>query len=249
MGSRSIKRARPASAVGRPLGVSRLLETLSPQEMRGLLETICEQNPAITHEVVTKAPRPSVEATLSVLNSYEAAFKESFPFGNRPSSDYTFNRVRLTLGQLIDALKDFTPHFLPPNEQQATVSLAYLDAVTNIVHRVPTFDTNHHNQAKQDAYDELSQAWASVIQEAAKKGGGFHLQFGSWDQKLLKHNELSGGRLQGAVNELRVSLGWFGGGQGPSSMASGGDDRAAVRQQILMGTYGDSALFVGFDRW
>ena len=230
------------------MDLPRLLETLNPDEMRGLLQTICDQNPAIAHEVVTKAPRPSVESTLSVLGKYETTFKQSFPFGNRPSSDYTYNRVRQQMMQLIDALKDFTPHFLPPNEHQATVSLTYLDAVTSIVHRLPTWDTYSHNQPKNDAYDELSQAWALVFQEGSKRGAGVQLQIGGWDQKLIKHNELSGGRLQNAVNELRSGAGWFGGGQGPSTMASGNDERAAIRQQILSGTYG-SDVSVGVGRW
>jgi len=214
--------------------------------MRGLLQTICDQNPAIAREVVTKAPRPSLESTFGVLQKYENTFKEAFPFGNRPTSDYTYNRVRQPMAQLIEALKDYTPHFLPPNEHQTTVSLTYLDAVTDIVHRLPDWDTYQHNHAEHEAYDELSAAWTIVIQEAAKRGGGFTLQVGGWDQKLLKHNELSGGRLQGAVNELRINVGWLGA-QGPSSMSSGNDERAAIRAQILSGTYG-ADLSVG-SRW
>ncbi|GAB7345450.1 hypothetical protein MBLNU457_3779t1 [Dothideomycetes sp. NU457] len=243
---RSIKRTRTTLTSGRPLDLHRLLETLSPDDMRGLLQTICDQNPAIAREVVTKAPRPSIESTFGVLQKYENTFKEAFPFGNRPTSDYTYNRVRQPMAQLIEALKDYTPHFLPPNEHQTTVSLTYLDAVTDIVHRLPDWDTYHHNQPKHEAYDELSTAWTIVIQEAAKRGGGFQLQVGGWDQKLLKHNELSGGRLQGAVNELRNNVGWLGT-QGPSSMSSGNDERAAIRAQILSGTYG-ADLSVG-SRW
>lgn len=245
--SRAFKRTRTAVTQGRPLDFPRLLETLNAEEMRGLLQTICDQNPAIAHEVVSKAPRPSIESTLSVLHKYEATFKEAFPFGNRPTSDYTYNRVRQPMLQLIDALKDYTPHFLPPNELQPTISLNYLDAVTNIIHGLPDWDTYQHNHPKHEAYDELSTAWMMVIQEAAKRGGGFQLQFGGWDQKLLKHNELSGGRMQAAVNELRNSVGWIGV-QGPNTMSAGNDERAAIRQQILSGTYGTD-LSVGPGRW
>jgi len=245
---RSFKRTRTVTASGRPLDLPRLLETLSPEEMRGLIQTICDHNPSIAHEVVTKAPRPSVDSTLSVLSKYEATFKQAFPFGNRPSSDYTYNRVRQPMLQLIEALKDFTPHFLPPNESQPTVSLTYLDAVTNMIHGLPTWDTYQHNHPKNEAYEELSQAWALVIQEGAKRGGGFHLQFGGWDQRLLKHNESSGGRLQHAVNELRNSLGMVGSSTAPNNMASGGEERAAIRQQILSGTYG-ADVSVGVGPW
>ena len=246
--SRSTKRSRTAVAAGRPLDLPRLLETLSPDEMRNLLQNICDQNPAIAHEVVTMAPRPSVESTLSVLQKYETTFKESFPFGNRPSSDYTYNRVRQPMMQLIEALKDFTPHFLPPNEPQPTLSLQYLDAVTQIIHRLPTWDTFQHNHAKYEAYDELAQAWALAIRESAKRGGGFHLQYAGWDQKLLKHNEESGGRLQDAVNELRANVTYLGGPTAGSGTPSNFDERAAIRQQILSGTYGPD-VSVGVGRW
>jgi protein Cut8 len=246
--SRSTKRSRTAVAAGRQLDLPRLLETLSPDEMRNLLQNICDQNPAIAHEVVTMAPRPSVESTLSVLQKYETTFKESFPFGNRPSSDYTYNRVRQPMLQLIEALKDFTPHFLPPNEPQPTLSLQYLDAVTQIIHRLPTWDTFQHNHAKFDAYDELAQAWALAIRESAKRGGGFHLQYAGWDQKLLKHNEESGGRLQDAVNELRANVTYLGGSTAGSATPSNLDERAAIRQQILSGTYGPD-VSVGVGRW
>lgn len=246
--SRSSKRSRTAVSTGRPLDLPRLLETLSPDEMRNLLQNICDQNPAIAHEVVTKAPRPSVESTLAVLQKYETAFKQSFPFGNRPSSDYTYNRVRQPMLQLIEALKDFTPHFLPPNEPQPTLSLQYLDAVTHIIHRLPNWDTFQHNHAKHEAYDELAQAWALAIREGAKRGGGFHLHSAGWDQKLLKHNDESGGRLQDAVNELRASVAYLDspstGGAAPSNL----DERAAIRQQILSGTYGPD-VSVGVGRW
>lgn len=250
---RSIKRTRTATSSGRPLDLPRLLETLSADDMRNLLQNICDQNPAIAHEVVTKAPRPSVESTLSVLHNYQSAFKDAFPFGNRPSSDYTYNRVQRPMMQLIEALRDFTPHFLPPNESQPTVSLAYLDAVTNIVHTIPSWDTYQHNRPKQDAYEELAHAWALAIQEGAKRGAGFHLQFGGWDQKLLKHNEQAGGRLQDAVNELRSNVGYpatssphgnINNNNNPSQL----DERALIRQQILSGTYGQDAP-IGVGRW
>lgn len=259
--ARAIKRIRTSTAVGRPLDLPRLLETLKADQMRGLLQQICDENPAIGREIVSRAPRPSVESTLQVLSRYEDDFKAAFPFGTRPTSDYTFNRVKAPMHALIEALKDFTPHFLPPNETQPGVSLVYLDAVTNIVHRLPNWDTYANHQTKHEAYEELAQAWAIVVREAAKRGGGYQLQFGGWDQKLIKHNELSGSRLQGAVNELRQSVGWAAGGAGtgsaagagagPESLASGADERAAIRQQLFAGTYG-SDLSVGgstYGRW
>ncbi|KAF2471627.1 tethering factor for nuclear proteasome sts1 [Lindgomyces ingoldianus] len=235
----STKRMR-TNVSGRPLPLPRLLETLSADEMRHLLQSICQRHHDIGTEVVSTAPRPSVQSTLETLGRYQSAFQAAFPFGGRPSSDYSYNRVRQNLIELLDALKDFTPHFLPPNEAQPATSLAFLDGATEIIHRLPDWDTYQHNRHKAEAYEEMAKAWAAVIREAVKRAGGIQLQYGNWDQKMAKHNEESGGRMQEAVNELRGSLGWTGS-NAPTTVAGGPADTISIRQQLLSGTYGMGA--------
>jgi protein Cut8 len=246
--NRILKRARTGAAAGKPLPLPRLLQTLSAEDLRQLLQNICDQRPEIQQEIVTKAPRPSVESTLSVLGKYEDSLREAFPLGNRPSSDYCYNRVRQHLLQLIDALRDYTPYFLPPQESQPSVSLNYLDAVTNILHRIPDWDSYQSRRHKIDAYDEVAKAWALVIREAAKRAGGFHIQFGGWDQRLLAHNQRSGGKLDEAVDELKAALGFMQSGADPTNVPGLSDERANIRQQLLSGTYGQE-LGVGSGRW
>ncbi len=238
---RQVKRVRP-NVSGRPLTLSRLLETLDAQAMRTVLASICERHPVIGSEVVSTAPRPSVSSALNVLSSYESCLKASFPFGGNSSSDYAYNRVKQPLTDLLDALNDFTPHFLPPNESQASTSLSFLDDATEIIHRLPVWDSFQNNLPKQTAYEEISKAWALVVREAAKRGGGIQLQYGGWDQKLAKHNERAGGRMQSAVNELRSNLGWIGGAQHLSSSNGAQADIGSIRQQLFSGNYGTIPL-------
>ncbi|KAF2677307.1 tethering factor for nuclear proteasome sts1 [Lentithecium fluviatile CBS 122367] len=238
------KRMR-TNIAGRPLPLPRLLETLSADEMRSVLQSLCDRHPAIGNEVVATAPRPSVQSTLEVLLKYERSFQAAFPFGGRPSSDYAYNRVRQHLVELLESLKDFTPHFLPPNELQSATSLAYLDGATDVIHRLPEWDSFQHNRHKQEAYEEMAKAWAAVIQEAAKKAGGIQLQYGGWDQKIAKHNDISGGRMQEAVSALRVSLGWMGNEVPQHPSAGGPAGNVSVRDQLLSGTYGMGSARVG----
>lgn len=239
----STKRMR-TNVSGRPLPLSRLLETLNADEMRSLLQSICDRNPQIGNEVTTTAPRPSVQSTLEVMGKYEAAFQAAFPLG-RAASDYSYNRVKQQLIELLDALKDFTPHFLPPYESQPATSLTFLDGATDVIHRLPDWDNFQHNRHKHEAYEEMAKAWAAVIREAAKKAGGIQLQYGGWDQKIAKHNEISGGRMQEAMNELRGSLGWMGGEQAAPA-PGGAADTMSIRQQLLNGSYGlGSSVRVG----
>lgn len=236
---RGMKRMR-TNVTGRPLPLPRLLETLSADDMRNLLQSICQRHPDIGNEVVTTAPRPSIQSTLEVLAKYESAFQAAFPFGGRSSSDYAYNRVRQQLIELLESLKDFTPHFLPPNEQQPMTSLAFLDGATDIIHRLPDWDTFQHNRHKQEAYEEMAKAWAIVIREAAKKAGGIQLQYGGWDQKIAKHNEVSGGKMLEAVNELRGGLEWMGSETAAPTTGSS-NDTMSIRQQLLSGNYGSGS--------
>ena len=234
---RQTKRPR-AGLVGRPLALSRLLETLDADSLRGVLQTICSRNPSIGAEVENTAPRPSVSSALAVLKNYESTLQSSFPFGGDSTSDYAYNRVRQPLLNLLEALADFTPHFLPPNETQATQSLNFLDGATDIIHRLPNWQSFQNSLHKQNAYEEISRAWTLAIREAAKRAGGIQLQYGGWDQKLLKHNQQADGKLQEVVNELNTGIGWMGGQQQQQPPGSRGDDISSVRQELLSGTYG-----------
>ena len=237
--SRSIKRTR-TGLLGRPLALPRLLETLDADSLRSVLQSVCTRHPEIGSEVEHTAPRPSVQSALDVLNNYESALQSSFPFGGDSSSDYAYNRVRQPLMDMLDALADFTPHFLPPNETQAHQSLTFLDGATHFIHRLPDWNSFQNNMHKQNAYEEISGAWALAIREAAKRAGGMQLQYGGWDQKLAKHNQQAGGRLQDAVNELSANIGWMGGQPQTQQQDTRGDDLSSIRQELLSGTYGSN---------
>lgn len=237
--ARPSKKIRNNEVTGRPLALPRLLETLDADSLRSVLQTICERHPQIGQEVVTSAPRPSVHAALGVLEQYQENLRQAFPFGGNTGSDYAYNRVRLQLSQLIDAITDFVPHYLPPNESQATLSLEFLDGVTAIVHQLPDWESANHRHHKDNAYDEIASAWALVISEASKRGGGFQLHNGEWDQKLRKHNQQSGGRMQAAVTALGSNLGWIGAGESSSNPNSGNDPNS-IRNQLFSGTYGSN---------
>lgn len=242
--SRLIKKPRK-NLSGRPLALPRLLEILSPEDMRTVLRQICDTRPDVAAEVLSSAPRPSVQSTLDVLQTYEHTLRHALPFGVRESSDYAYNRVRQHLLSLLDALKDFTPQFLPPHEQQASLSLQYLDGVTDMVHRLPNFTGFAQNRHKDEAYEELAKAWALVVREAAKRAGGIQLLFGGWDQKMQRHNEVSGGKMEEAVQELRQSLGWMGQAQSGAGPSAGAEPQS-IREQLFSGTYGlDTAVRVG----
>jgi protein Cut8 len=235
--ARPTKKVRSNEVVGRPLALPRLLETLDADSLRSVLQKICERHQEIGNEVVHSAPRPSVASALAVLENYNEKLRAAFPFGDNNGSDYAYNRVKVQLAALIDAITDFVPHYLPPNETQTTTSLTFLDGATNFIHQLPDWDSTSYRYHKDNAYDEISKAWALVISEASKRGGGFQIHNGEWDQKLQKHNQQSGGKMQSAVSALGNNLGWIGAGQSQSSAAN---DPNSIRNQLFNGTYGSN---------
>ncbi|KAK4191457.1 Cut8 six-helix bundle-domain-containing protein [Podospora australis] len=226
------------NVTGRPLALPRLLETLDNSQLRNVLQTICERHPDIGHEVVTSAPRPSVTCALDVLGDYHEKLRAAFPLGHT-NSDYTYFRVREKLAALVEAISDFTSQFLPPVEQQTNLSLQYLDGATKLIHELPDWESQQYRHHKDNAYDEISRAWALVITEASKRGGGFILHSGNWDQKLHKHNRQSGGKLGQAVNAMAMEVGWAGHNPVADSNRSGGpSDPNSILNQLMNGSYG-----------
>ena len=138
---------------------------------------------------------------------------------------------------LLEALNDFTPHFLPPNESQVGISLTFLDGATDIIHRLPNWDNYQNTLFKQNAYEEISRAWTLVLREAGKRAAGIQLQYDGWDKKLARHNEVAQGKLGAVIEELDSILGWHGS-SAPQHQQQGREDFSNIRQELLSGTYG-----------
>ncbi|CAP73889.1 uncharacterized protein PODANS_2_12440 [Podospora anserina S mat+] len=234
--SKKIRQANDDVAA-RPLSLPRLLETLTNDQLRTVLQTICERHPDIGHEVVTSAPRPTVACALDILAGYQEKLHDATPLGHT-NSDYAYFRVKQQLGALLDAISDFTSQFLPPLEQQTNISLQFLDGVTKVIHELPDWENQSHRHHKDAAYDEISAAWALVITEASKRGGGFIVHTGGWDQRLVKHNQQSGGKMGQAINALAVEVGWQGQNPITDTPAPSGRDPNSILNQLINGAYG-----------
>ncbi|KAI6781671.1 Sts1 protein [Emericellopsis cladophorae] len=228
--ARPSKKVRNNDALGRSLRLPRLLETLDADQLRTVLQHICEQHREIGQEVESQAPRPSVECAINVLQGYQDRLKAAAPYGDT-SPEYTYHRVRENLLALLDALSDFTPQFLPPTEMQASLSLQFLDAATNFIHELPDLELQTYHHHKENAYEEISKAWALVINEASKKAGGFNLHSSGWDATLNRHNSRSDGRLATAVAAMGQNVGWI-------KQNSQAADQNSILNQLMSGSYG-----------
>lgn len=242
--SRPSKKARAAEMAGRPLPLPRLLEALDATQLRTILQTICDHHPDISRQVADNAPRPTPASTLRLLGEYQDRLRNAMPYG-QSSADYNYYRVKQPLIALVEAISEFTRQFLPPVESQTSASLEFLDGTTKIIHQLPDWDNPTYRQHKEGAYDEIARAWAVVIQEASKRGGGGFtslLLSEHWDQILAKHDQQAGGRLEAAMSALSTHVGWMGaggaGGNGNSNPGSANNDPNSIRNQLMSGTFG-----------
>ncbi|ORY83058.1 Cut8 six-helix bundle-domain-containing protein [Protomyces lactucae-debilis] len=192
--------------VGRPLPLPRLLDSLDREGMRDLLKHLCERQPGLSSEVAKQLPRPGVQAALQSLQQLERHIQLAFPFGGDIKGEYAYNRVSPAITQLLEALADYVPSFLPPYEPHALDALAFLDGATGIIARLPEWHNINHMLSKRQAFEEMNGAWTVAFAEAAKRGGGVAAL--GYLEKLREWNTLSGGLLGEAVSAATQALEW-----------------------------------------
>ena len=192
------------------LPIIRMVESLDRTELQKLLDNICQKHPSIVEEISSLVPRVTTNSALEILNNHMNHIYNCLPYRGDQRGDYAYLRVRPAIEEFLSALSDYTCHFLPPNEAQPSNTLAYLDGATSLLHRLPDWDNIINNHNKHMVYEELTSAWILTIREACKKANGMTLAYGGWKQKLEKHNELSGNRLEGALAVLAEELSWLG---------------------------------------
>lgn len=229
----TIKRARTDDR-GRPLPLSRLLETMDVEVLRDILTRACEASPHLTTEVQKAAPKPTVTNALAVIRGYERRFEELFPYGGSKTSPYAYDRVKQPFLLLLEALGDFTSNFLPPVETQIATTLQYLDGATNILHRIPNFESAQHSTHKTNAYESIAKAWCVALKEAEKRGGGIQITNNGWDKRLMRHYEVAGQPLGPAIQELQKVTSWGNSDDRVQNLLSGRSDvgvGANIRQE------------------
>ncbi|KAG4303330.1 hypothetical protein PCK1_000294 [Pneumocystis canis] len=192
---------------GRSLPVTRLLEHLDASSLRNIIQILVNRHPTLSLEVVNLSSRPDLSSVISILNGMEEQVRRSFPYGGDSAGEYAYNRIRPVLQTLTDSLLEYTCIFLPPYETDRSLTLTFLDYITSMVHRFPEWNNPEHNYAKHELYDEISNAWVSTILSIAKEGSG-GINSHEWMEKLIKHNEVAGGRFKTVIDVAQNELSW-----------------------------------------
>lgn len=193
--SLSTKRIRNLP-IGRPLPMSRLLDSLSKDALQEVLKNLCQRHPGLSSEVYKYCAKPTVHQAMGLLSALERKLQDSFPFGGDAKGEYAYNRVLPSIKELLGALLDYTPHFLPPNEAHLSDTMEFLDGATAVISRLPDWNNINHSLLKREAYEEINGAWSTAFKEAVRRGN-----FGAsvYRQKLKHWNDVSNNQLSGAL--------------------------------------------------
>lgn len=216
--SRIEKRARIHHVASRPLSVARIAEIMDKAGLENLISTLCNSHPELAHEVAVLAPKITINSALNTLNKKLDAVFLALPYKGDQQGDYAYLRVKSVLEDLLMAMNDYMRHFLPPNEQQISNSLAFLDSATSLLHKVPEWTNPVNNYAKNSMYDEVSQAWMLTLVEAASResNNGLGLAYRGWEQKLEQHNAVANNKLSDVLKYLCQAMTWRDAGESKS---------------------------------
>ncbi|KAF8928062.1 Cut8 six-helix bundle-domain-containing protein [Dissophora ornata] len=236
-----VKRVRTtAQLVSKKKSVSKLIATLSASQLISLVDTLVDSHPSLAEDIANLVPRPTVASVQSLLNSLETKLQEAFPYTKwgPGRDDYSFNRVKPALEELVETLLDYTNHFTSPPEFPTT-SFSFLHIATEVCHRLPNWDSAANNELKKNLYKSMEEFWIKAIRDAGSKlqeGKIYgHVTVQEWAKNLEQHNNTSQGMFSSAIEEFKTKLGWIIGiQQAPASpfannLSSAGNPRNSYR--------------------
>ncbi|KAF9963695.1 Tethering factor for nuclear proteasome sts1 [Modicella reniformis] len=210
-----VKRVRTtAELVSKKKSVSKLIATLSTSQLINLVGTLVDSHPSLVDDIVNLVPNPTVASVQPLLSTLETKLQEAFPYTKwgPGRDDYSFNRVKPALEELVETLMDYTNHFTSPSEFPTT-SFSFLHIATEVCHRLPNWDNVANNEPKKNLYKSLEEYWIKAIRDASNKldEGRMYGQMTvqEWAKNLQEHNITSHGMFSSAIEEFKSKLGWI----------------------------------------
>ncbi|KAK4518484.1 uncharacterized protein ATC70_008702 [Mucor velutinosus] len=206
--------------------ISKLLATLEKDKLIELINDLVDSNPHLKSEVDAFIPPPTTQSISLVIANLEKKLAESFPFSKASArDDYSYNRVKSALVDIVNALVEYADHFTNPSlDEHPTTIFSYLHYATCVANRLPVWDNDAHNQIKRDLYSELINYWKKAIDIAASKldQGKIYGQQAvtEWAKELVQHDAETHGQFSQVLQQFTERLGWIIGIDNPASLSA-----------------------------
>ncbi|KAG2213905.1 hypothetical protein INT47_001174 [Mucor saturninus] len=190
------------------------ITTLDKDKLIELINDLVDANPHLKTEVDAFIPPPTTQSISLVIANLEKKLHDSFPFGKTSvRDDYSYHRVKPALTDIVNALLEYAEHFTSSQDEFPSTIFSYLHFATIVAHRLPTWETEAHNQIKRDLYTELINYWKKAIDIASSKldqGKIFGQQIVSeWAKELAQHDAETHGQFNEVVQKFKERLGWI----------------------------------------
>ncbi|KAH8553026.1 Cut8 six-helix bundle-domain-containing protein [Umbelopsis sp. PMI_123] len=216
---------RTKTDIANQLSVSKLLDTLDKATLVDLVNGLIDSYPSLQPEIEKHIPPPTLQSVCQVINDLENKLSESFPY-NRSGplrDDYSFNRVKGHIMDLVNALQEYADHFTTSSDFPTT-TFSYLHFATLAAERLPAWNNPTHNNIQRNLYLALVKYWMTAIEQATSKiaeGKIYGEQVVTeWAKNLVQHNNATNGLFSEAIDLFANSLGWIIGFSTPSERSS-----------------------------
>ncbi|KAI8388598.1 Cut8 six-helix bundle-domain-containing protein [Radiomyces spectabilis] len=188
-----------------------MLATLDKTKLVNIIHSVLNAHPEVRDDIMTYIPAPTIPSAMTVINDMEERLADSFPYNRHGPGrdDYTFSRVREPLMELIDTVTQYANHFTSA-AVFPTTCFSFLDLAASVAHRLPTWDNQDKNLARQELYTNLNAFWIKAVKTTSLKlreGETFSSQtISTWAKNLALHNHITDGAFTEAVHEFTNKL-------------------------------------------
>ncbi|ORX85611.1 Cut8-domain-containing protein [Anaeromyces robustus] len=205
--------------------IESILHSLEKDQIIDILSNLLDKNPKLNQDILSLIPRPTLKSVTNQLQAVEKKLNNSFPYTKwgADRSDYSFNRVKPNLMELLDLTINYLKYFTNTENygeelerEYPVVSMGYLEYATQLALRLPVWNQNYHNEITRELLlKKIGEAWEQVINEIGQRvqNGKVYSSslVGEWIKSLIKYsNELNGKYgFAESVKLFKEKLGWL----------------------------------------
>lgn len=159
------KKPKTLRISGTPLPVSRLIEALDHKSLQNLLDNLIKTDPELAFTIQKLSPKPTLKSSIQLIKEKFENINSHFPYKCDTESDYSYLRIKPHLTEFLNCASDFILNILPPIETNISVSIEFLDIITNLIHDLPNFSNNEFQYTKLMAYEQIANTWLIVLSQ------------------------------------------------------------------------------------
>lgn len=154
----------------------RLLSNLDKDALLSVISSLINLHPQLAETVAELVPRPSVASASQLLAALLGKLEASFPYSKwgQDRGDYSFNRVRPQLEDMITRAVEYLDYFADPrnhpDHEYHAISMPFLANLVQLCARLPEWQNPQRNVETRDVLlSRTIQAYHNVVRELGRR--------------------------------------------------------------------------------